>query len=234
MRIGFSTGALALSDVVRGLTINRQAGMNAAEVSALRESEVADLLAVLDDLPLEGLDYVSFHAPSHLDGMSDQQLIHQLQPVLEREWPIIVHPNIISDFDLWASLGNQILIENMDQRKPIGRTTEDLRWLFERLPDAGLCFDIAHARQVDPTMSVAVEILTEFRDRLAELHISEVDSASRHVRISQMAMRSYQRVSTLIPAHIPVIIESMIGESAVAAEAAIVRDCLRRSVPVSA
>lgn len=49
---------------------------------------------------------------------------------------------------------------------------------------------IVHARQVDLTMSVIFETLLEFGDRLAEFHISEVDSASRHVAISQMAMRS--------------------------------------------
>ena len=78
-------------------------------------------------------------------------------------------------------------------------------------------------------MSVAVEILTEFGDRLAELHISEVDSASRHVAISQLAMRSYQRISSLIPDHIPVIIESMIRETEILSEVEAVRISLGRS-----
>ncbi len=234
MRIGFSTGALALSDVVRGLEINVRAGMNAVELSALRQSEVADMLNLIDHLPLEGLEYVSFHAPSKLQGVSDRELIQQLQPVLERGWPLIVHPDIICNFDLWAELGEQVLLENMDQRKPIGRTTKELRQLFSKLPNAKLCFDIAHARQIDPTMSVAVEILTQFADRLAELHISEVDAASRHVRISGMAMRSYQRMASLIPEDLPIIIESMISEAEVATEVDIVRACLRRDVPVTA
>lgn len=234
MRIGFSTGALALSDVTRGLAMNRQAGMNAVELSALRQCEVADMLALLDQLPLDDLEYISFHAPSKLQGVSDHDLIQQLQPIIARGWPIIVHPDIISNVDAWASLGRQVLLENMDQRKPIGRNTKELRRLFSALPDARLCFDIAHARQVDPTMSVAVEILTEFADRLAELHISEVDSASRHVMISQMAMKSYQRISSLIPHDIPVIIESMLDDFDVASELEMVRRCLRRSVVVPA
>lgn len=233
MRIGFSTGALALSDVTRGLAMNRQAGMNAVELSALRQCEVADMLALLDGLPLDDLEYISFHAPSKLQGVSDHDLIQQLQPIIARGWPIIVHPDIISDVDAWANLGRQILLENMDQRKPIGRNTKELRQLFVALPDARLCFDIAHARQVDPTMSVAVEILTEFADRLAELHISEVDSASRHVKISHMAMRSYQRISSLIPDDVPVIIESMLDESDIASEVEMVRGCLRPSAPIS-
>ncbi len=230
MRIGFSTGALALSDFQAGLAMNEAAGLNAVELSALRETEVADLIAALDELPLIGMEYVSFHAPSSLHRSSEQELITQLQPVFDRGWPVIVHPDIMSDLELWASLGNRILVENMDQRKPIGRNTRELRQIFSRLPDARLCFDIAHARQVDPTMSVAVEILTEFGDRLAELHISEVDSGSRHVAISQLAMKSYQRISSLIPEHIPVIIESMIREADIPGEIEAVRASLRRQV----
>jgi hypothetical protein len=224
MRIGFSTGALALSDFHAGLAMNQAAGLNAVELSALRETEVVDLVASLDGLSLHGLEYVSFHAPSSLQWMSGQELVAQLQPVFHRGWPVIVHPDIIADFDLWAGLGDRILVENMDQRKPIGRNTKELRQVFSKLPDARFCFDIAHARQVDPTMSVAVEILLEFGDRLAELHISEVDSASRHVAISQMAIRSYQRISTLIPATTPVIIESMISQSEISYEVDAVRN----------
>ena len=226
MRIGFSTGALALSDFHSGLAMNQAAGMNAVELSALRETEVADLIASLDVLPLQGLDYVSFHAPSSLHRSSERELIAQLQPVLDRGWPVIVHPDIMTDLNLWASLGDRILVENMDQRKPIGRNTRELRHIFSQFPDARLCFDIAHARQVDPTMSVAVEILMDFGDRLAELHISEVDSASRHVAISQLAMKSYQRISSLIPEHIPVIIESMIRDTEILSEVEAVKTSL--------
>jgi len=227
MRIGFSTGALALSDFHTGFAMNQAAGLNAVELSALRETEVADLIASLDELPLQGMDYVSFHAPSSLHRVSERELVRQLQPVFERGWPVIVHPDIMTDLDLWASLGDRILVENMDQRKPIGRNTRELRQIFSRLPDARFCFDIAHARQVDPTMSIAVEILIEFGDRLAELHISEVDSASRHVAVSQLAMKSYQRISPLIPTQIPVIIESMIREGEILSEVEAVRTSLR-------
>ncbi len=55
MRIGFSTGALALSDFHAGLAMNQSAGLNAVELSALRETEVADLVASFDDLSLHGL-----------------------------------------------------------------------------------------------------------------------------------------------------------------------------------
>ena len=228
MIVGFSTGALAFSDFRRGVALNQMAASNAVELSALRESEVPELLAALGDLPLSEFQYISFHAPSSLQRCTERELITHLHPILERGWPIIVHPDLISDFDLWANLGHRILIENMDQRKPVGRNLQELRTLFSRLPEAKLCFDICHARQIDPTMSIAVGILTEFGDRLAELHISEVDSGSRHVSVSRMAQKSFQRVSCLIPEETPVIIESTVGEDEIAREITTVRACLRR------
>ena len=70
MRIGFSTGALALSDFHSGLALNQAAGLNAVELSALRETEVSDLIASLDQLRLPGMDYVSFQGKKQR-GLAD-------------------------------------------------------------------------------------------------------------------------------------------------------------------
>lgn len=48
------------------------------------------------------------------------------------------------------------------------------------------------------------------RTRFAELRISEVNPDCRHVPMSFNAVHAYQRVSNLLPADLPVIIESMI------------------------
>ncbi len=47
----------------------------------------------------------------------------------------------------------------MDARKQSGQTPEDLDFLFEQLPLAGLCFDIAHAKHVDDSLDVGRAIL---------------------------------------------------------------------------
>ena len=61
-------------------------------------------------------------------------------------------------------------------------------------------------------MTESVLILREFGDRLAEVHISEVNTSSRHDPISTSASRAFQSVSKYIPENIPVIIESLIDE----------------------
>ena len=49
--------------------------------------------------------------------------------------------------------------------------------------------DLGHARQIDPSMTEAFLILRAFGDRLAEVHISEVNSACKHEAISHGALR---------------------------------------------
>ncbi len=106
----------------------------------------------------------------------------------------------------------RLLIENMDKRKPIGRTATELETVFRVLPGARFCFDVGHARQVDPSMTESVLLLREFGHRLAEVHISEVNTSSRHDPISTSAVRAFQLVSRYIPEHTPIVIESLIDE----------------------
>lgn len=215
-RIGFSTGALALGDFKRGLELQRRPDVNAVELSALRESELDSLIAALPTLDLGHFEYVSFHAPSCVS--SEQHVVDRLKAVHDQDIPIIVHPDVISDFGSWRELGSSVLLENMDQRKPVCRTASEMSRFFDELPDAQFCFDIGHARQVDPTMTVADELLHSFSDRLAELHISAVDERCRHVAITRSAVRAYRSVAHQIPETIPVIIESMIDQQSIGQE----------------
>jgi hypothetical protein len=148
--IGFSTGALALGDFRRALQMLADKRVCAVELSALRQEELLPLVEALDSLELSAFDYVSFHAPSALERPFEQTALRFLERVASREWPIIVHPDAMFTPSEWARLGDCLCIENMDKRKPIGQTEKDLAGIFDILPCASLCFDIGHARQVDP------------------------------------------------------------------------------------
>jgi hypothetical protein len=70
------------------------------------------------------------------------------------------------------------------------------------------CFDIGQARQVDPTLGAALEMLRACGAPLAEIPISEAGAASSHVAISRTVAQSYRRLASLRP---PAIIESVIA-----------------------
>ncbi len=213
MVVGFSTGSLALGNFRLGLQMVRGQRTKAIELSALREEELQSLVDAIDSLPLDDFTYISFHAPSRLVRLTESELIEIMQPVIRRCWPIIVHPDVISDFEAWATLGSQLCVENMDKRKRVGRTALELQWYFDRLPESQLCFDIGHARQIDPTMLEAEKILRQFGERLKEVHLSLVTSSSSHERLKYECMVAFQRVAHLINPDAAIILETPVIES---------------------
>jgi hypothetical protein len=186
---------------------------NAVELSALRQNELAPLVEELDRLDLRQFKYVSFHAPSSMEPEFENTALRLLEQVARRGWAIIVHPNVMYRPQEWARLGDRLCIENMDKRKPVGQTASDLAEIFKGLPNATFCFDIGHARQVDPTMSGASTILQTLGGRLRQLHVSEVNTQSRHDALSLESRLAFRKVSHLIPADAPVILESRVEES---------------------
>ncbi len=224
--IGFSTGALAYADFRRGLDMTRQASCEAVELSALRQSELDPLLSALNNLDLSQFNYVSIHAPSQLAHEIEASVVARLRPELSRGWPIVVHPDAVSDFSLWREFGKLMCIENMDKRKPIGRTARELSQIFKKLPDASLCFDIGHARQCDSTMTEAYLILREFGSKLCQVHVSEVNTRSKHDRLSYASILAFQQIAHLIPEHIPLILETPVSCNDMEAEMEQVREAL--------
>ena len=210
--IGFSTGAVALGDFRRALDQLREHHIEVVELSALRIGELKPLVTAMADLDLRSFSFVSIHAPSRFPSEVEQSVIEQLGVFAERGYPVVVHPDVISTPPAWEAFGDRLLIENMDKRKPVGRNVAELRLFFEMLPRARFCFDIGHARQVDPSMTEASLLLQAFGGRLAEVHISEVNTASRHDPISRNAVRAFQNVESYIPNEVPIVLETLIAD----------------------
>lgn len=212
-RIGFSTGAVAKGDFRKAIrTLEDFASdTKAIELSALREDELDSLIEAIPLLNLQRFDYVSFHAPSARMSFTECEFVRRLQLVAQYIPNIVVHPDVIENTAEWESIQEYVILENMDQRKRGARTSCELQIYFDALPRSRFCFDIGHARQVDPSLTVAVELIRAFVNRMAEIHVSEVDAASKHVAISFAVMESYRRIAGLIPGEVPAIIESMVG-----------------------
>jgi hypothetical protein len=182
--IGASTGFLveargdwsALADAAAALS------PFTAELAALSEAELPGLLAYL-----AGLDgslpfhYLSVHAPSKGLRMAEAKLVDALVRLPAYVDAIVVHPDVIDDPAEYRRLGARLVLENMDTRKARGRDADELAPYFAELPEAGLCLDVAHARDVDPSMRGAQELLDRFAGRLRHLHVSSIDHAGHHV-----------------------------------------------------
>lgn len=223
--LGFSTGALARSDVRGALAMLEGSGATAIELSALRLHEVEPLRAMASSLDLSAYPYVSVHAPSRFDAADEGAVVDAMVELAGRGWPIVIHPDAIHDFRAWRQLGPMAVVENMDKRKPIGRTVGELAAVFAELPEATFCFDLGHARQVDRTMTEADFLLRELGARLRQLHVSEVNTQSRHDPLSWGSVRAFQKIARWIPEGVPLILETpanpaeLQGQVTMAAEA---------------
>jgi hypothetical protein len=212
--IGFSTGALAKGDVAHGLEMARELGLAVIELSALRLPELDVLVKVASEQNFADFEYVALHAPTNFRPSDEKGVVDTLSELAHsNEWPVIVHPDAISNLELWRPLEHLLYVENMDKRKPRGRTVEELEEIFTCVPNAFLCFDIAHARQVDSSMTEAYRILRNFQNRIRHVHFSEVGSDSRHRQVSDGAFRAYGEVAAGIPSSVPIILESVVSES---------------------
>lgn len=227
-RIGFSTGALARGDFRRALELLRSQAVEVVELSALRMRELEPLVSAIPPMDLRYFSFVSVHAPSWFPIESEAWVVDQLSAVTEYGLPVVVHPDVLFTPARWHRLGNKLLVENMDKRKATGRNVGELQPVFQWLPAAGFCFDIGHARQVDPSMTESSLLLGAFSDRLAEVHISEVNTASRHDPISPNAVIAFQSVARHIPEEVPIVLETLIdkGQSEIQIELERAREAL--------
>jgi len=220
--VGYSTGAIALGDFSRALTLLGAYNFKAVELSALRIAEVEPLLRALPSLSLDRYKYISFHAPSAFREDEEEYLVSLLSK-LPAAWPIVLHPDAIYRASRWTSLAARLAIENMDRRKNTGRSVSELKKVFELLPQARMCFDLGHARQVDPSMIGAYQLLKAFAERIVQLHVSEVDTLNRHDVISRAAEMAFFQVRRFIPKAAAVILESRVQEKDIRREAEKVR-----------
>lgn len=224
-KIGYSTGAIALGDFSRAIALLESHHFQAIELSALRMNEVKPLIEALPNLDLGNYTYVSFHAPSAFTADEEDQLIQMLSK-LPHAWPIILHPDAVHRFESWSVLAGRLAIENMDRRKNTGRSVNELLQIFAMLPGAKMCLDIGHARQVDSSMIGAYSLLKTFSNRIVQLHVSEVDTMSRHDVISWAGAMAFRQLRRFIPESVAVIVESRVGEQEIDREVCKVREVL--------
>ncbi|MGN6257036.1 MAG: TIM barrel protein [Solirubrobacterales bacterium] len=181
--MGASTGYM---DDLRGdwrkqIAKAREVSPFAIELSALSEAELPSLIAFLTHESSLPFRYVSVHGPSKGRRLAEEQLVEELLVIAPYVSAIVMHPDTIERPRLFRALGHKLLLENMDKRKEVGTNRRDLEALFTELPEAGFCFDIAHAWSIDPHMAVANELLDVFGRRLRHVHLSSLSHDLHHI-----------------------------------------------------
>ena len=151
--------------------------------------------------------FVSVHAPTKRWPWDEQHLTATFDLLPSWIDAVVVHPDVIQDPALYERFGPRIAVENMDPRKRSGRTAQELAPIFEQLPNARLCFDVAHSAAIDPTLEDAGQILDLFGDRISHVHVSQIDSACRHQPLEPENADRFAPVLERL-AHLPWVLEA--------------------------
>jgi Xylose isomerase-like TIM barrel len=184
--VGCSTGYMRQEREDWEELVVRAAGVSgvATELSALSEPELPGLISYLRSDPMLPFRFISVHGPSKQRGLGERELVELLRTLPAWVDAIVMHPDTIEEPATYRPLGRRLVLENMDRGKATGCNAEELAGLFEELPQAGLCFDIAHAKSVDPGLGVGEELLDRYASRLRHVHVSSLDDDLHHIPIS--------------------------------------------------
>jgi hypothetical protein len=142
------------------------------------------LLAYLAAGPRLPFRYVSVHAPvknRQLDVAATASALRHAPP---RVRSLITHPDTLHELAPYRELGTRLVLENMADRKRTGRVAGELEPVFDELPKAGFCLDVAHVHSIDPTMAIGHELLDRFRSRLRQVHLSSL-AGGHHVPLAE-------------------------------------------------
>lgn len=157
----------------------------AVELAALSERELPALARYLAWDPELPFRFISVHGPTKHRRMTEAELIAALVDLPVWLDAIVVHPDVMEDVEAYAEVGSRLVIENMDARKQDGRTAAELEPFFDALPEAGFCFDIAHAWSIDPSMRAGDQMLDAYASRLRHVHLSSLAADGHHLPLTE-------------------------------------------------
>lgn len=124
--------------------------------------------------------YISVHAPKVLND----EVIEKLKYFCDK-LPvdgIVVHPDVIEDFDKLEKLDLPILFENMDINKKMGIMPKEFKKLKKK-HKFGFVLDLQHVYEHDPTMKLTDDFIKVMGNRLKHMHVSGCTKEKHHISI---------------------------------------------------
>ncbi|MCK4355104.1 hypothetical protein KAW43_01990 [Candidatus Parcubacteria bacterium] len=171
--IGFSTGILyhtypsASKEMIQ---ICKNMGCDIIELNC--PVERFDLMDKLKQSDLRDFKFVSFHLPCGVSSKNFEFLkkVQSFHNKLKFD-EVVVHPDVIEDWNVLKLFNLPFSIENMDEKKKIGRTLESMKKIMSQ-NDYNVTLDINHCYVNDPTLKLAEDLWDEFKGRISHFHLS--------------------------------------------------------------
>ncbi len=187
-------------------------GCNAIEFSC-NNVERLDGLATIQGSDVEGFKYVALHAPAlkfvYRNDVLTKAVLNALQEAHRRLKfrCVVLHPDRVEDWEVLKKFELPYAIENMDNRKEVGKTVEDMEAIFSE-HDYPMVLDINHCFVNDQSLELAKKLYTRFQDRIIELQVSGYESMHDPLFRTQQ----WEILQAVPNKKLPIIIESQVTD----------------------
>ena len=210
-KIGFSHGDLfKIHDVYtkENIQLFKDSGCNVIEVNAHHVHEVERLDSILPFI--NDFAYISMHVPCDCrygDNQATREVLRKLENfyIKAKAQLAVVHPDLVDNWEVFKEFKMRWAIENMDDRKEKFKDVNDLSNFFEQHNDWQLVLDVGHCNANDKTMALAYEMILNFQDRIAEIHLSGYEKFHDPLHRT----RQLEIINACKKLDVPIIIESV-------------------------
>ena len=213
MLIGFNTGVLhkIIQPVSREMIkICKEVGSNAIEIGCGNVDRIV-LLKDIKKKDLTSFEYISLHAPAGHRYKDDKQTKEILKKI-EEEYNrlnvrnLIIHPNSIDNWKVFDNYNMSLLVENMGKNELFSNDVQLFKPIFEN-KDYKMVLDLNHCIANDKTMKLADDFISNFGNRICELHISGyIDKNNLHQPLFKTKQNKV--LDSIHNINLPLIIES--------------------------
>ena len=214
--LGFSTGALYKTQIPQisreAVRLIKDLSCQALELGGQRK----DRIPALNDLkPADVADFsfLSLHTADDViygDNAETKEMLDAIQRAHDRLKfdNIIIHPDKIESWEIFQHYSLPLAIENMDHRKSMGRTIDDIEKILNFNQNFKLVLDLNHCYCNDKTMGLAQDFYQKFKDKIVQIHLSGF------IELHDPLYRSQQKeILDAVPdKNLPIIIESTLND----------------------
>ena len=159
---------------------------------------------------LKGLDYVSIHAPFKLirEAKNEEEIIKQLDIISKlydeiEAKNVIIHPLDLPEAEILKDYDFSILTENLPKRKNI--TISNLRKIFNKYPQIGLCLDVSHAYLW--SKHETSKLVKAFKNKIMEIHLSGTYRRKDHQSLRKVSKDFLFSIQLIKKLNVPIVIE---------------------------
>ncbi len=214
MELGFSSGILHKTSCkpisLGALDLFLNLGCSAIELPARNYERIDQILQLPQD-SLSAFSYTSLHLPAEMsyydEGEMDDlvDLLYRCHDRFEFN-TLVLHPDVIDDWEAIVNLDLPIAIENSDWRKDVFKEYDDLYDLFQRYPKFNMVLDINHCYTNDSSLESARRFYEEFKDRIVHVHLSGFSELHEPLFATRQ-----DEIIAATPREYPIIIESVVS-----------------------